>query len=214
MPRYIPIGIIGFIILGLFSVCFSQETMTITTYYPSPHGSYRQLTTDQIAVGSGYRNSLYADGTVYVQNRVGIGTTGPTNRLDIVGGDISVRGSTGDGIRFFSKDDTHHRIYYSGATNSMHFDSYAPMYFNQGINTPGNVGIGTETPEEMLHVNGNMKITNGTFILQGPSTASPAYGGLSGTAFSYDCPAGYVVTGIRGRSGSFIDNIQVVCKKL
>lgn len=80
----------------------------------------------------------------------------------------------------------------------------------------GNVGIGIESPQEKLHVNGNMKITNGTFILQGPTTSSPAYGGVSGPSspFSYDCPEGYVVTGIRGREGINIEQLQVVCKKL
>lgn len=37
------IGIAMFFILSLFSFVFSQESMTITTYYPSPYGSYRQL---------------------------------------------------------------------------------------------------------------------------------------------------------------------------
>lgn len=41
-----PVNIIGiavFFILVLFSFGFSEETFTITTYYPSPYGSYRQL---------------------------------------------------------------------------------------------------------------------------------------------------------------------------
>lgn len=35
------IGIAMFFILSLFSFVFSQESMTITTYYPSPYGSYK-----------------------------------------------------------------------------------------------------------------------------------------------------------------------------
>lgn len=37
------IGIAVFFILSLFSLGFCEESMTITTYYPSPYGSYRQL---------------------------------------------------------------------------------------------------------------------------------------------------------------------------
>lgn len=64
---------------------FAEESITITTYYPSPYGSYRQLTADQIAIGSTYRNPTYADGTLYVSGNVGIGTTTPGAALDVSG---------------------------------------------------------------------------------------------------------------------------------
>ena len=38
------VGIAVLFILALFSLVFSQESMTITTYYPSPYGSYQDLT--------------------------------------------------------------------------------------------------------------------------------------------------------------------------
>jgi len=66
-------------IFGFFSLSFADETLTITTYYPSPYGSYSQLTADQIAIGSTYRNPTYADGTLYVSGNVGIGTTSPNS---------------------------------------------------------------------------------------------------------------------------------------
>ncbi|MFH1414026.1 MAG: hypothetical protein ABIG56_04190, partial [Candidatus Omnitrophota bacterium] len=37
------ISIIVFLTLGITSYTFSQDTLTITTYYPSPHGVYRTL---------------------------------------------------------------------------------------------------------------------------------------------------------------------------
>jgi len=44
--------IVIFLLLGLFSLSFSQEQLTITTYYPSPFGSYRDLSvTDSLQVG-------------------------------------------------------------------------------------------------------------------------------------------------------------------
>ncbi len=72
-----------------------------------------------------------------VDGSVGIGTGSLNNKLDVEGGDISVRGMDGHGIRFFSKDDTTHRIYYDAGTNSMHFDSYSRMYFNRGLHVSG-----------------------------------------------------------------------------
>ncbi len=71
--------VMGLILSFLYAACFAEESITITTYYPSPYGSYRQLTADQIAIGSAYRNPTYADGTLYVQGNVGIGTTSPNS---------------------------------------------------------------------------------------------------------------------------------------
>lgn len=75
--------------------CFAQEQITITTYYPSPYGIYRELRTDFLAVGSAYRiTPAYSDGYLMVANRVGIalGAVVPAHALD-VGGNINVRGT-------------------------------------------------------------------------------------------------------------------------
>ncbi len=44
-----------------------------------------------------------------------------------------------------------------------------------------------------------------------PVWGPPPYGGSGGTAFSYQCPAGKAATGIRGRAGNYLDQIQFVC---
>lgn len=49
----------------LITNCFAQDTLTITTYYPSPYGSYNQLTT----TGNTYLATT--------SGNVGIGTTNP-----------------------------------------------------------------------------------------------------------------------------------------
>ena len=94
MNKFFTALVVSFcLVLGFFLPVFSAEQLTITTYYPSPYGSYRQLTADQIAIGSGYRNLAYADGNLYVQNQVGIGTTSPSATLD-VNGQIRIRGGS------------------------------------------------------------------------------------------------------------------------
>ena len=61
-------------VLALFSPSFAApETVTITTYYPSPYGSYLKVTSDQIAVGSGYRASVIPTNGLIVEGQVGIG---------------------------------------------------------------------------------------------------------------------------------------------
>ena len=54
--RFILASLVLFPALGLifgFGVwsCFAEESMTITTYYPSPYGSYNELQTNKFAVG-------------------------------------------------------------------------------------------------------------------------------------------------------------------
>ncbi len=55
------------LIFGFFSLCFAEESITITTYYPSPYGSYNELRT--------YSNTYLAT----AGGNVGIGTTSPNS---------------------------------------------------------------------------------------------------------------------------------------
>ena len=72
---------------------FAQENITITTYYPSPYGSYRELRVQRLAIGENYSiSSQYCwDGvcTNYIDDDSNPGT--PTN-IDLV-----VEGSVGIG---------------------------------------------------------------------------------------------------------------------
>ncbi|MDD5691770.1 MAG: tail fiber domain-containing protein [Candidatus Omnitrophica bacterium] len=54
--------VVGLILSFLYVVCFADETLTITTYYPSPVGSYQDL---------------------YVANKLGIGTNNPYYTLHL-----------------------------------------------------------------------------------------------------------------------------------
>ncbi|MCK9614864.1 MAG: hypothetical protein M0R48_05085 [Candidatus Omnitrophica bacterium] len=47
----------------IFLPVFSQETITITTYYPAPFGIYEELRSKRVAIGDNYVNSNYCWGT-------------------------------------------------------------------------------------------------------------------------------------------------------
>lgn len=83
-----------FFIFTAYSFAFSQgETITITTYYPSPYGSYRELRAQRMAIGDNYLNSAaYRWGTeinsnadLVVEGNVGIGTADPNRPLEVKG---------------------------------------------------------------------------------------------------------------------------------
>ncbi len=88
------------------------------------------------ASGTGEAGSGSVDGNIILahngldeQGNVGIGTTNPTSRLDISGGNISLNGG------WLSFDGGNEGVY---------------------VDNEGNVGIGTASPGEKLEVNGNI----------------------------------------------------------
>jgi len=56
---------------------FAQETLTITTYYPSPSGSYRELSTYQLKVGATYSTAAVAPDNAIIEGNLGVGTLNP-----------------------------------------------------------------------------------------------------------------------------------------
>lgn len=75
-------------IFALFSPVFAQEeAITITTYYPSPYGSYNELTSNKIKVGRTYSGSAVtvSDDNLIVEGSIGIGQNNPSEKLDVNG---------------------------------------------------------------------------------------------------------------------------------
>ena len=87
-----------FILLCLiFSSSFAEESITITTYYPSPYGSYRELRSKRLAIGDNYTDAanytweeVNGDGgqvdylaDLVVEGNVGIGTVTPGSLLTV-----------------------------------------------------------------------------------------------------------------------------------
>ena len=86
----------AFILSFLSAVyAFSQETLTITTYYPAPFGVYQELRARRMAIGDNYHlgtycwppeacavaNRMGANADLVVEGNVGIGAIQPPNKL-------------------------------------------------------------------------------------------------------------------------------------
>lgn len=73
------------ILCALSTLAYAEEdSITITTYYPSPYGSYNQLQANSLGVGDNNGNSALesgdvpsVSGDVWIAGKVGIGTTNP-----------------------------------------------------------------------------------------------------------------------------------------
>jgi predicted heme/steroid binding protein len=129
---------------------------------------------------------------------VGIGTSTPSYLLDVN------RSSLGAIAQFITNDGTYNpRLLINGTTDGLQlfatFSSVAgALMLGTGnaerlrITSGGNVGIGTTSPSEKLHLVGNQKIdgvltiaTSSSTVLTINSTASAAYIGMSDSSGSY-----------------------------
>jgi len=110
----------------LLPCVFSQEDITITTYYPAPKGVYKDLRSEKLAIGDDYiNNSQYcwegtctdpidADADLIVEGNVGIGTISPRADLEVAGNmllaPMSQPSSPQPGMIYYDKSD--HKMYY------------------------------------------------------------------------------------------------------
>ena len=85
-----------FFLLFFCSICVFAEDLTITTYYPSPYGSYNALQANRLGVGDNNGDSAltFADvptnpGEVWIAGNVGIGTIAPQEFLQVSEGSLN-----------------------------------------------------------------------------------------------------------------------------
>jgi hypothetical protein len=100
MPKLFRNILLVLLFLSLsLTYALALEEIAITTYYPSPYGSYNELRSKRMAIGDDYLDSVgytweAADGDggevdyqadLVVEGRVGVGTVTPTVALDVNG---------------------------------------------------------------------------------------------------------------------------------
>jgi len=87
---------LAFILVTAYAFA-TDESITITTYYPSPYGSYGELTTYRMKIGSTYSDTSVTvnDNNLIVEGNVGIGTShtrtsqdGRSIKLDVANNNI------------------------------------------------------------------------------------------------------------------------------
>ena len=174
----------GAIVVMIFSfsisIFASEEKLTLTTYYPSPYGDYKELKAYRMKIGATYTSAAMTDsdnGELWVEGPVGIGTTSPGEKLHIQGpADVVLRidskssgndpkviltdanNPSGEGLTITydsSVGDTYFNNVYTSSTGAFHFQRGA---FTAGgtdlvtLLTNGNVGIGTANPGAKLSV--------------------------------------------------------------
>ena len=123
---------------------------------------------------------------------IGTGSAAPKNKLHLYSGpsgatprttevDLTLESSANNYIQFVGPNTTQQGImfgdpqheyagyiFYSHSANQLKFSAGCHNFVN------GNVGIGTTTPTELLHVNGNIKLT-GDYRIHGSASSSCLY---------------------------------------
>ncbi len=188
-----------FLFLSLFAIncgILFAEDITITTYYPSPNGSYNQLQANRLGVGDndGSGQLTNADipvtnGDVWIAGNVGIGTTNPSSRLEVSGSWIEASNTANTVRSAISASNGNYLSIEAFNTNNT---AKLPVNINPW---GGNVGIGTIIPRVLLTVgpnplpgfNGNelfqVARTGDAYMTVRDGTANAVFGTTAGVPF-------------------------------
>lgn len=149
------------------------DTLTFTTYYPSPYGSYNEMRVNKLSVGSTYHDYStipIPDNSLIIEGSVGIGTISPAARtgLHLVNkGAIRIEGTSPAYQLAENSDppdpsdpvDQNYQIRIQ--SGKLRFDTQLDGFPSGSASTKvtfdnaGNVGIGTANPQAKLEIDSN-----------------------------------------------------------
>jgi len=139
-------------------------------------GTESQLLASITGTGTYLPMTFYTGGSERVRidtsGNVGIGTSSPLRKLDIAGGGLAFTESGGAGrnIHWGDTTDIYPVTINGNATTGNCFLAFNTNTFGNAatermrIDSSGNVGIGTASPTQRLHVNGNARFGTGAWL--------------------------------------------------
>ena len=152
------------------------ETVTISTYYPSPYGSYQTLETNTLqgAAGTGNVAMVPTGGNVGIRN----GAAAPGSLLDIgnstlaAPATINVNAATAQqtGLNFQSGGVNSWTLYRPGGTTDLRFRDNAADVVTMAAG--GNVGLGVAPGAFKLNVNGTSNLNGAVTLVTNTSNAA------------------------------------------
>jgi hypothetical protein len=102
--------------------------------------------------------------TLNSSGNVGIGTSSPAEKLDIIGSaKVSTRYYVNDGTNTLELGSTYIQAYLNSGAANTNLSFYTGTTERMRITSAGNVGIGTSSPTEKLHISGALRIQDTTY---------------------------------------------------
>ncbi len=160
-----------------FASCTAYaETVTISTYYPSPYGSYQTLETNTLQGAGGTGNIKISPNAGNVGIRNGAGA--PGSLLDIGNStlgsaatiNVNAASTQQTGLNFQSGGANSWALYRPGGTTDLRFRDSAADVVTMAAG--GNVGIGVAPGAFKLNVEGTTKLNGALTLVTNTSTAA------------------------------------------
>ena len=206
------------------------ETITLTTYYPSPIGIYKELRSQRMAIGANYYDPLVGmsqDADLAVEGSVGIGTTSPNYRLTVTDGDLFIDNDEVATIRssqhnlYFDAIGYAHRGYHFRPGGSTSGNTFAYLGIYKANTTPtyfesirlhadgssffnsGNIGIGTSAPSALMELDsdGTGPVASTGSVLRVGDSKSTTGGWARGIGLTF-AGTEYAHMGIKGHGSA------------